>query len=81
METIRAAERAEAAWRGERCIVIKHSILWIVRMALKMQSAGSRRHRRWPWRKTVLGAGLCRCDEAAFSGETQTEFMPDTILE
>ena len=40
LETIRSAERAEAAYdrrMSERCIVIKHSILWIARMALKMR--------------------------------------------
>ena len=55
METIRAAERAEAA-ASERCIVIKHSILWIARMVLKMRCYWE--HQRCFGGKTVSGAGL-----------------------
>ena len=36
METIRAAERAEAAYE-RKMYRYKHSILWIARMALKMR--------------------------------------------
>ena len=67
METIRAAERAEAAYE-RKMYRYKAQYLWIARMALKMRCCEAADTGNGSGGKTVSGAGLCRCDEAA--GET-----------